>query len=159
MTHPEFGSRFPEPWPVTADCKLARRDRWRDTSQMLHVEKHAPGDFCWIELATTNQSAAKKFYSELFSWTIGEFEMAPNDFYTTFKIDGRDVAAAYTLRSEQRARSIPAHWNLYIAVENADSAASRATELGAKVIAEPLMCTTSDAWRCCKTRPEPSSPC
>jgi len=36
---------------------------------MLHVEKHAPGDFCWIELATTNQSAAKKFYSELFSWT------------------------------------------------------------------------------------------
>ena len=57
---------------------------------MLHVEKHAPGDFCWIELATTNQSAAKKFYSELFSWTIGEFEMAPNDFYTTFKIDGRD---------------------------------------------------------------------
>ncbi len=93
---------------------------------MLHVEKHAPGDFCWIELATTNQSAAKKFYSELFSWTIGEFEMAPNDFYTTFKIDGRDVAAAYTLRSEQRARSIPAHWNLYVAVENADTAASRA---------------------------------
>jgi len=105
---------------------------------MLHVEKHAPGDFCWIELATTNQSAAKKFYSELFSWTIGEFEMAPNDFYTTFKIDGRDVAAAYTLRSEQRARSIPAHWNLYVAVENADTAASRATGLGAKVIAEPL---------------------
>ena len=105
---------------------------------MMQVEKYTPGDFCWIELATTDQSAAKKFYSELFSWTISEFEIAPNDFYTTFKIDGRDVAAAYTLRSEQRARSIPAHWNLYIAVENADSAASRATELGAKVIAEPL---------------------
>jgi predicted enzyme related to lactoylglutathione lyase len=30
------------------------------------VEKHAPGDFCWIELATTDQTGAKKFYSELF---------------------------------------------------------------------------------------------
>src|SRR5207249_6206774 len=159
MPHPEFGSRFPEPWRVIADCKLAQRDRWKDTSQMLHVEKHAPGDYCWIELATTNQSAAKKFYSELFSWTISEFEMAPNDFYTTFKIDGRDVAAAYTLRSEQRARSIPAHWNLYVAVENADTAASRATGLGAKVIAEPLDVYNLGRMAVFKTRSEPSSPC
>jgi uncharacterized protein len=105
---------------------------------MPHVEKHAPGDFCWIELATTDHSAAKKFYSELFGWTIGEFPMGPNDFYTTFKIDGRDVAAAYTLRSEQQARGVPAHWNLYVAVENADTTSARASELGAKVIAQPF---------------------
>jgi predicted enzyme related to lactoylglutathione lyase len=105
---------------------------------MPHVEKHAPGDFCWIELATTDQFAAKEFYSELFGWTIGEFPMGPKDFYTTFKIDGRDVAAAYTLRSEQQARGVSAHWSLYVAVENADTAADRARGLGAKVIAEPF---------------------
>src|SRR6184192_868510 len=70
---------------------------------MLRVEKHVPGDFCWIELATTDQTSAKKFYSELFGWDIHEFTMAPNDFFT-FKMDGCDVAAAYTLPAEPVAR-------------------------------------------------------
>lgn len=102
---------------------------------MTIVEKYAPGDFCWMELGTTDQTAAKKFYTELFGWTINEFPMGPNDFYTMFKMDGRDVGAAYTLRPEQRAQGVPAHWNLYVAVENADTAAGRAAELGAKVLA------------------------
>lgn len=105
---------------------------------MAHVEKHVTGDFCWIELATTDQPAAKNFYSGLFDWDIAEFPIAANDFYTTFKIDGRDVAAAYTLRSEQRAQGVPPHWNLYVAVENADSTTERATGLGTKVIAKPF---------------------
>ena len=104
---------------------------------MLRVEKHVPGDFCWIELATTDQTAAKKFYSELFGWDIHEFTMAPNDFFT-FKMDGCDVAAAYTLPAEQRSQGVPAHWNLYVAVENADAAAGRAAKLGAKVLAAPF---------------------
>src|SRR6266513_3344509 len=46
---------LPEPRfrPVTTDCGLARKVRQSDTLQMLRVEKHVPGDFCWIELATT----------------------------------------------------------------------------------------------------------
>ncbi len=36
------------------------------------VEKHAPGDFCWMELATTDHAGAKKFYSELFAWSFTE---------------------------------------------------------------------------------------
>ena len=64
--------------------------------------------------------------------------MGPKDFYMTFKIDGRDVAAVYTLRPEQQARGVPAHWSLYVAVENADTAADRARGLSAKVIAEPF---------------------
>jgi len=102
------------------------------------VAKHEAGDFCWIELATTDQGAAKKFYSELFGWSINDLPMGANDFYTTFKIDGRDVGAAYTLRVEQRERGIPAHWNLYVAVENADTATGRAKELGAKELAAPF---------------------
>jgi predicted enzyme related to lactoylglutathione lyase len=48
------------------------------------------------------------------------------------------VAAACTLRQEQRKQGIPSHWNVYVAVENADAAASRAAELGAKVLAAPF---------------------
>ena len=54
------------------------------------------GTFCWIELATTDQTAAKNFYSSLFGWTPNDFPMGPGDFYTIFKLDGRDAAAGCT---------------------------------------------------------------
>lgn len=105
---------------------------------MPTVERHAPGDFCWIELATTDQTAAKEFYRELFAWSFTEFPMGPNEFYTIFKVDGRDVGAAYTLPAEQQKQRIPAHWDLYVAVENADGAVSSAVGLGAKALAAPF---------------------
>ena len=105
---------------------------------MPHIEKHAPGDFCWIELATTDQAAAKNFYSTLFGWATSEFLTGPDDFYTTFKLGGRDVAAAYTLRSDERVLGIPAHWNLYVTVEDADLAAERAKNLGASLLIQPF---------------------
>ena len=47
--------------------------------------------------------------------------MGPDDFYTMFRLDGADVAAGYTELADERERGIPPHWNLYIAVENADA--------------------------------------
>lgn len=102
---------------------------------MPNIEKHAPGDFSWIELGTADQTAAKKFYTQLFGWAVNDFPMGPNDFYTMFQREGRPVAAAYTLRPDQKARGVPPHWMLYIAVENADAAANRAAQLGGKVLA------------------------
>ena len=69
------------------------------------VEEHAPGDFCWMELATTDQAAAKEFYSGLFAWSFSEFPIGPNELYTVFQVDGREVGAASTLsrgRAEAR---------------------------------------------------------
>ncbi|HYL09620.1 MAG TPA: VOC family protein [Candidatus Acidoferrales bacterium] len=105
---------------------------------MANIEKHAPGAFCWIELATTDQEAAKRFYGEIFGWTVNSFPIGPNDFYTIFQLGGRDAAAACTLRPEQTARGVRPHWNLYIAVESADQVAARAAELGGKVLAPPF---------------------
>ena len=102
---------------------------------MAIIEKHAPGSFCWIELATTDQVAAKTFYSSLFGWTANDFPMGPNDLYTIFKLEGRDAAAGYTLRPDDRAKGVPPHWMLYIQVESADDAAAKAEKLGAKVLA------------------------
>ncbi len=104
---------------------------------MPRIEKHAPGTFCWIELGTTDQSSAKKFYSTLFGWTPADFPMGPNDYYTMFQLSGGDAAAAYNMRPEERA-AVPPHWNLYIAVTSADDTAKRAVELGGKVIQGPF---------------------
>ena len=102
---------------------------------MPNIEYHTPGSFCWIELATSDQNAVKKFYGELFGWSVNDSPMGPNEFYSMFKINGRDVGAAYTLRPDQRAQGVPPHWMVYVAVESADEAAERAAQLGGKVLA------------------------
>jgi len=100
---------------------------------MPQIDKHAPGTFCWVELATTDQEAAKQFYGSLFGWSVVDYPMGPSDVYSMFKLDGRDAAAGYTMREAERAQSVPPHWNLYVAVEDADATAARAVELGGKL--------------------------
>lgn len=105
---------------------------------MPNIDQHRPGSFCWIELATTDQAAAKQFYEQLFGWQVREFPMGAEDIYTIFQIDGRDTAACYTLRPDQKAQGVPPNWLLYVCVESADQTASRAKELGAQIFAGPF---------------------
>ena len=104
---------------------------------MPKIGKHEPGSFCWVELATTDQAAAKAFYSSIFHWEPNDAPIGPDDFYTIFRLDGAAAAAAYTMRPAERAAA-PPHWTLYIKVESADAAAARAAELGGAVIDEPF---------------------
>ena len=68
----------------------------------MSIERHTPGTFCWFELATTDQRSAKQFYQSLFGWEAADSPIGPDEVYTIFKRDGRDVGAAYTMRPEQR---------------------------------------------------------
>jgi predicted enzyme related to lactoylglutathione lyase len=102
---------------------------------MANIENNPPGSFCWVELATTDQSAAKNFYGSLLGWSVADMPMGPGDFYSIFKLEGRDTGAAYTLRKDQRERGVPPHWMVYVAVESADKAAAKADELGGKILA------------------------
>jgi predicted enzyme related to lactoylglutathione lyase len=105
---------------------------------MPNIDTHSPGSFCWFELATTDQNAAKNFYSSLFGWSVADYPMGPEDFYSMFRLDGRDAAAGYTMRKEQRAQGVPPHWMLYIAVANADQSVAKAAQAGATVLAPPF---------------------
>ena len=105
---------------------------------MPRLENHRSGSFCWIELGTTDQNAAKKFYGALFGWAPDDVPMGPEGVYTLFKLQGRDAAAAYTLRPDQQAMRVPPHWMIYVAVDSADASAKRAAELGGKVVAGPF---------------------
>lgn len=99
--------------------------------------ENAPGSFCWMELATSDQQAAKSFYSSLFGWQPADFPMGPGgQSYTMFNFNGGMVGAAYTLTAEMA--GVPPNWGLYVAVKSADETAAKVTANGGKVIAGPF---------------------
>ena len=124
---------------------------------MAHIDRTLPGSFCWMELSTTDQSAAKAFYTSLFGWTATDQPMGPGQFYTMFFLGGCEVAAGYTMMKEEA--GMPPHWNLYIAVESADAAAARVPELGGKALAGPSTSSMRAAWPLFRTPPARSSMC
>ena len=93
--------------------------------------KHAPGSFCWFELGTTDQNAAKEFYTAVAGWSIADFPMGPNEVYTMFHLQGRNTGACYTLNAEMQANGVPPHWLLYVSVVNADETAAKVASAGA----------------------------
>ena len=101
----------------------------------MNIDTLPPGSFCWPELATSDQKAGAAFYAKLFGWAINDQPMGPGAVYTMFQLRGRDVAAASSLRPEEKQHGVPPHWNAYISVANADAAARRAQELGGKILA------------------------
>jgi predicted enzyme related to lactoylglutathione lyase len=103
---------------------------------MPNVDSHAPGHFCWVELGTSDQAAARTFYQSLFGWETAEQPMGPGETYTLFRQGGRDVAAGYRLKPDQE--GVPPHWQVYVRAASADDAAARAKELGATVLAPPF---------------------
>jgi uncharacterized protein len=105
---------------------------------MPNIDRHAPGTFSWIELATSDQDAANKFYAELFGYQVNQFPIGGGQLYTIFRLDGRDAGACYTMMDDEKKLGIRSHWNLYVAVENTDESAKRAGELGGKIIAQPF---------------------
>ena len=94
-----------------------------------------PGTFCWPELTTSDQKAAVAFYRAIFGWDVLDSPMGTDGVYSMFKLRGQEVAAACSLRPEQRQQGMPPHWGSYIAVANADESVARAKSLGATVLA------------------------
>ncbi len=103
---------------------------------MIEKTSYAPGTFCWVELGTSHADSAKTFYSKLFGWDITDVPMGPDAFYTMFKIQGKDVAAAYEQGEQEK--GIPPHWNSYISVDDVDAIAAKVPLLGGKVLAAPF---------------------
>ena len=102
---------------------------------MAEFTSHQPGTFSWPELATTDQNAGVAFYRTLFGWDLKEQSMGPDGTYSMFLMRDKEVAAACSLRPEERQAGVPPHWNLYVTVRSADETAKRAVELGGRVLA------------------------
>jgi predicted enzyme related to lactoylglutathione lyase len=105
---------------------------------MVEFSSHAPGTFCWPELSTTDQKGAVAFYRALLGWDVTDQPIGPTETYSMFTLRGLEVAAAYTMRPEERQHGGPAHWNAYVSSSDVDESAKRAQELGGKVLAPPF---------------------
>lgn len=102
---------------------------------MTEMTAYTPGAFCWVELATSDAAAAKKFYSELFGWTPVDMPAGPDMIYTMCQVDGKYVAALFQPGPDD---PTPPHWGSYVSVTSADEIAARAKSLGGTVLAEPF---------------------
>lgn len=103
---------------------------------MVEMTKHEPGMFCWVELATKDGPAAKKFYSSLFDWRVNDMPMGEGATYSMLEKKDREAGALYELTPQQK--GVPPRWNSYIRVTNADEAAAKAAKLGGKIHTEPF---------------------
>jgi predicted enzyme related to lactoylglutathione lyase len=94
---------------------------------------YTPGTFSWTDLTTTDQAAARAFYTALFGWEITDMPVDENTAYSMAAISGKPVAAISPQPPQQRDNGVPPMWNSYITVDDADAAVERARELGANV--------------------------
>ena len=93
----------------------------------------APGTPCWVDLMTTDPSAANGFYGELFGWDIA---VGPPETggYSMASVNGRSVAGIGGMMGMDH----PPVWNTYLATADADATAKAAEAAGGSVIA-PVM--------------------
>jgi predicted enzyme related to lactoylglutathione lyase len=100
--------------------------------------KHAAGNFCWFELGTSDQNAAKEFYTELFGWSFIDSPLPPEmgGVYTTLTKDDKKVGAMYQLGPHTG--DVPPYWMLYVAVNSADETVAKVAELGGAALCPPF---------------------
>ncbi len=99
---------------------------------------YTPGTFCWTDLSSTDQPAAKAFYGGLFGWEAQDSPVGDGVYYSMMHLDGKRVAAIAPQPEQQREAGLPPLWQSYVSVQSADAAAQRAGELGASVHAGPF---------------------
>jgi predicted enzyme related to lactoylglutathione lyase len=102
---------------------------------MPEYTRHEPGAFSWADLSTNDVDAAVSLYGELFGWEIEKQDLPDGGVYAMARIGGKDVAAISPLQDEQAKMGIPPHWNVYIAVDDAEIAAKEAERLGGTIVA------------------------
>jgi hypothetical protein len=100
---------------------------------MSERDTYEPGVPCWVDTLQPDHEAALSFYGELFGW---EFAGSGPGEYHVARLRGRDVAGV-GLQPANGGSSMPA-WNTYVAVDNADEAAARATDAGGTVVMDPF---------------------
>jgi uncharacterized protein len=95
----------------------------------------------WVDLQTTDQPAAKAFYSGLFGWTYDDQPMsddAGDAVYSMAQLGGQPVAAIAPQPPELAAAGAPPMWNTYLAVDSVDDATAKVAPAGGQVAMEPF---------------------
>ncbi|SON58937.1 Putative glyoxylase CFP32 [Mycobacterium simulans] len=96
--------------------------------------EYAQGTPNWVDLQTTDQSAAKQFYSSLLGWSYDDNEMpGGGGVYAMATLNGETVAAIAPMPPGAPEGRPPA-WNTYIAVDNVDAVVDEVSIAGGQVL-------------------------
>jgi len=98
------------------------------------------GKFVWREHMTRDVAAAKAFYGGLFGW---RFEEAPMEgfTYTLVYAGEKQIAGMMDINAmgdDAMKAHKPAHWGVYVSVDDVDAAAQRAKDAGGQVMVGPM---------------------
>ena len=117
---------------VVADPTGAVVGMWQPDQHkgFVYMEPDAPG---WCELFTRDFQGAIDFYRDVFGWTVNLESDEPEFRYAT-QNDGESMWAGIMDASAFLPEGVPAHWSLYIQVEDADAVIAKAVELGGSVV-------------------------
>lgn len=118
---------------VFADPQGAALALWQAGRQPGAGVVREPNALCWNELATTDDDAARAFYSALFGWRMDLRNFGEP--YTLIHNGDETVAGLYRLADY--GAKMPPNWMPYIAVTDADATAARVRSLGGSVVVEP----------------------
>ena len=92
---------------------------------------YAQGVPSWADLATSDETAALGFYSQLFDWT-DEPEEIPDGggVYHMQKLGDDRIVGITAQRPDEAAPGVPPHWNTYVAVEDVDATTAAVKDAG-----------------------------
>ncbi|SGA71205.1 VOC family protein [Mycobacterium tuberculosis] len=88
----------------------------------------------WVDLQTTDQSAAKKFYTSLFGWGYDDNPVpGGGGVYSMATLNGEAVAAIAPM-PPGAPEGMPPIWNTYIAVDDVDAVVDKVVPGGGQVM-------------------------
>ncbi len=90
------------------------------------------GTAAWFEVHTSAYDASVAFYRDVFGWDTHTMSDEPNFRYTTLG-EGDDARAGIMDATVYRPADVPAAWEVYFEVEDADAKAAETIELGGTV--------------------------
>jgi predicted enzyme related to lactoylglutathione lyase len=105
---------------------------------MADRDSYVPGTPSWVDLATSDATAAKAFYGALFGWVYDDLPVGDDAVYSMATIRGRNAAAISSQQPEQAAAGVPPHWQMYITVADVDAAAALVEGAGGSVHVPPF---------------------
>jgi predicted enzyme related to lactoylglutathione lyase len=97
-----------------------------------------PGALSWNELNTRDPEAVKPFYGAVFGWTFEDNDMGEMGSYVTIKLGDDMVGGMLNMAERGVPEQVPAHWQVYFAVEDTDATVAQVKGKGGGVMVEPI---------------------
>ena len=97
------------------------------------------GALTWVELLTSDQEAAGKFFSELLGVSIVDSDTPTPEGtpYHMLMVEGMPVAGIMVSPPNLVEMSVPPHWEVYFQVDDAHAVVDKAKSMGAQVMFGP----------------------